>query len=345
MASNHSPYNRFKTKLNSKRYAILNFAAVRFLFTFSLSIAFITSIPWGFYAHKEINYLACFTLPPEMFGFYKQNIGYIQEFAVRADQRRYAIDDEAPRHYIDLDHYEQVAPIDTMPMYWDSAVAKYSEATLLEYGIVPWHVLKVKAWLTKAMKERDYEKIIRLSADLGHYIADAHVPLHTTENYNGQLTNQVGIHGLWESRLPEIFATQYDFYTGKAVYLEQPMHTIWQAVAESFAAKDSVLAMERELTLLMPNTKYSFETKGASTVKVYSRDFSAAYHTALNEMVERRMKKAIYIVGCFWYTAWVDAGEPILEFRINQRIDLQPQIDSLNILMQNAPIKGRMETH
>jgi hypothetical protein len=318
---------------------------VRFLIAFLLSIVFLNSNPWGFYAHKEINYLACFTLPPDMFGFYKANISYIQEFAVRADQRRYAIEEEATRHYIDLDHYEKATPIDTVPMYWDSAVAKYTEATLLEYGIVPWHIMQVKGWLTKAMRERDYERIIKLSADLGHYIADAHVPLHTTENYNGQLTNQVGIHGLWESRLPEIFATNYDFYTGKAVYLNQPLKDIWQSVSESFAAKDSVLLIERQLTSLMPNTKYSFETRGSATIKVYSKEFSEAYHTELQNMIERRMKKAIYMVGCFWYTAWVDAGEPSLLFESNQRMDLQPQLDSLQILMQSAPIKGRMETH
>ena len=70
---------------------------VRYLFAFVLSVCFLASNPWGFYAHKEINYLACFTLPPEMFGFYKTNISTIQELAVRADQRRYAIDAEAPR--------------------------------------------------------------------------------------------------------------------------------------------------------------------------------------------------------------------------------------------------------
>jgi hypothetical protein len=280
-----------------------------------------------------------------MFGFYKSNIAYIREFAVRADQRRYAMDEEAVRHYIDLDHYEKCAPIDTMPQKWDSAKAKYTEVTLNEYGIVPWHILTVKNYLVKAMKNRDYERIIKLSADLGHYIGDAHVPLHTTENYNGQLTNQVGIHGLWESRLPEIFATEYDFYTGKAVYLQRPLQEVWKAVEESFAAKDSVLAMEKELTERMPNSKYSFEGKGATTAKVYSREFSLAYHTALNQMVERRMKKAVYMVGCFWYTAWVDAGQPNLDFDLKIQKDLQPDIDSLNALMRNAAIKGRMETH
>ena len=312
---------------------------------FLFIIAYQSSNPWGFFAHKEINYLANFTLPVEMFGFYKQNIETIREWAVKADQRRYAVEDEAPKHYIDLDHYEKALPLDTLPRSWDSAVAKYGEDYIKEYGIVPWHIMAVKAYLTKAFKEKDYAKIIKLSADLGHYVADAHVPLHATENYNGQLTGQEGIHGLWESRLPEVFATDYDFFTGKAEYIDNMQETVWQFVEESFAAKDSVLLIERELTKAMPTTKYAYETKGRSTVKVYSKAFSTAYHTALNQMVERRMKKAIYMVGCFWYTAWIDAGQPDLDFAINQRIDLTSEIDSLNVLMRSSPIKGRMETH
>ena len=187
------------------------------------------------------------------------------------------------------------------------------------------------------MKEMDYERIIKLSADLGHQIGDAHVPLHTTENYNGQLTNQKGIHGLWESRLPEIFASNYDFFTGKAVYFSNPSEHIWQAISESFAAKNTVLYLEKKLSLEMPNTKYSFETRGATTIKVYSREFSKAYHEAMNNMVERRMKKAVHLVGCFWMTAWVNAGQPSLDFNTVQKKDLQPQIDSLNSLIHNPP--------
>ncbi|MDG2455936.1 MAG: S1/P1 Nuclease, partial [Bacteroidia bacterium] len=68
------------------------------------------------------------------------------------------------------------------------------------------------------------------------------------------------------------------------------------------------------------------------------------YHTAMGTMVERRMKKAIYTTGCFWYTAWIDAGQPDLNFISAQRKDLQPEIDSLRSLM-SSQIKGRMETH
>ena len=66
-----------------------------------------------------------------------------------------------------------------------------------------------------AFIEKDSDKILKYSADLGHYIADAYVPLHTTENYNGQLTGQKGIHAFWESRLPELFSEDYNYLVDK----------------------------------------------------------------------------------------------------------------------------------
>jgi hypothetical protein len=36
-------------------------------------------------------------------------------------------------------------------------------------------------------------EILFIAADLGHYIADAHMPLHTSDNHDGQLTDQKGI--------------------------------------------------------------------------------------------------------------------------------------------------------
>ena len=126
---------------------------------FLFIIAYQSSNPWGFFAHKEINYLANFTLPVEMFGFYKQNIETIREWAVKADQRRYAVEDEAPKHYIDLDHYEKALPLDTLPRSWDSAVAKYGEDYIKEYGIVPWHIMAVKAILPKPLKKKTMLKL------------------------------------------------------------------------------------------------------------------------------------------------------------------------------------------
>lgn len=267
---------------------------------------------WGFYAHQQINRLAIFTLPPEMIGFYKQHIRYLTESAVNPDKRRYIMQGEAPRHYIDLDLYGDSA-LYKLPRQWREAVAMYTEDTLLARGTVPWHIGLVKYQLTQAFLERNETRILRFSADLGHYLADAHVPLHTTSNYNGQLTGQHGIHGFWESRLPELFAEDYDFFVGKAEYLPDPQAAAWQAVASAHLALDSVLTMERELTeRFASGKKYSFEERGNATVRVYSYDFSKAYHERLNGMVERQMRLAIKAVGDFWYTCWVDAGQPDL---------------------------------
>ena len=272
-----------------------------------------TSFFWGFFSHQAINKLAVFTLPDEMSVFYKENLAYITENAVNPDKRRYAVEGEAPRHYIDLDHYPKEIKEDLPKLYWKAAVEKYSEDTLMAYGIVPWQVEKMKYQLTEAFKARDMPNILRLSADVGHYIGDAHVPLHTTENYNGQMTNQVGIHGFWESRLPELFAQKYTFWVGQAAYIENVHQSIWEVVLSSHAALDSVLLFEKELTESMgEDKKFTIDERNGVTVRNYSREFSARYHKMLDDQVERRMRMSVKFVGDFWYTCWVDAGQPVL---------------------------------
>ncbi len=302
---------------------------------------------WGFYGHKRINRMAVFTLPPQMFGFYKEHIEYVTENAVNPDKRRYAVEGEAPRHYIDLDHYYKPGedPAGAMPKKWDDAVAKYSEDTLQAYGIVPWYIVTMKYRLQKAFEIGDVDQILRYSADIGHYVGDAHVPLHTTENYNGQMTNQKGIHGLWESRLVEINADDYDYFVGKAKYIAKPLDFAWEAVMESHAALDSVLRIERELTQEFDSDKkYSYEQRGRVTTKVYSYEFSQAYHGRMNGMVERRMKQAIISVGSIWYTAWVDAGQPDLEKLRGRPVsqELLKELEELEHKHEEGKSKGRV---
>jgi hypothetical protein len=213
-----------------------------------LSSILCASIPWGFYAHKRVNRYAVFTLPEELVGFYKKHIDHLTEHAVDADKRRYAIKEEAPRHYIDIDHYGENS-FQKMPRKWTDAVEKFSEDTLLAYGIVPWHIQTVYNRLVKAFEEKNIDYILKNSADLGHFVSDAHVPLHTTENYNDQLTNQKGIHAFWESRLPELFADDYDYLVGTAEYQYSVLDVAWKAVESSFNSLDSVLLFDKDLSL------------------------------------------------------------------------------------------------
>ena len=135
-----------------------------------------------------------------------------------------------------------------MPRKWNDAVSKYSEDTLQAYGIVPWQIEIIYKRLVYAFIEKDADKILKYSADLGHYVADAHVPLHTTLNYDGQFTGQKGIHAFWESRLPELFSENYDYLVGTAQYEYSVLDFAWETVESSNNAIDSVLSFDKILS-------------------------------------------------------------------------------------------------
>lgn len=295
---------------------------------------------WGFFAHQKINRLAVFTLPSEMIRFYKNNITFIEGHAVDPDKRRYADTAEAPKHFIDADRYGS-APFDSIPQRWKDAVEKYGENVLNENGIVPWQIERTYYSLIKAFQARDSLRILKISADLGHYISDAHVPLHTTENYNGQLTGQIGIHGFWESRLPELFHNEYDFLVGRAQYISNPLKEAWAIVKKAQTHKDSVLLIEADLSRNYPSDKkYTYSQRNGRIERQYSETYARAYHERMNGMVEAQMRSSIIKTGSFWYSAWVDAGQPDLRDLLKIEPDTKEKLKEEN--EQQSFAKGKI---
>jgi hypothetical protein len=297
---------------------------------------------WGFFAHYRINRMAVFILPKAMKGFYFANIEYITEHAVSADKRRYVDSTEASRHFLNADHFGK-KPFKSIPQNWYDAALKYSADTLDKYGTLPWTIEYNYYRLVKAFKEHDTTAILNTSANLGHYIADAHVPLHLTENYNGQLTGQTGIHALWESRLPELFFNEYNLYAGKARYIENPLTEAFKICRSSFKNVDSVLRFERMLSKRFPESKkYAVELHGNRPVKVYSKEYALAYNKILNNMVQRRMRSSILAVGSYWYSAWVDSGQPDLNKLIKRPLG---PAERKKILMEESLFKTGKHLH
>jgi hypothetical protein len=324
------------------KYCFTKHLMVLFTLVFFSSNAF----SWGFFAHERINYYAVFCLPPEMMVLYKPNILFLREHATDPDKRRYAVAAEGPRHYIDIDHYGNY-PYPLLPRKWETAVERYSADTLETYGIVPWWI-QTMAWrLTTAFKEKNQSAILKLSAEIGHYIADAHVPLHACSNHNGQHTGQHGIHGFWEGRIPELLAEkEYDFLVGRADYIADIGRFTWSRVLESAAAADTVLRYERELTAVFPpDAKYAFEIRKGKLVRQYATAFTKAYHLKLGGMVERRMQQSVYAIASIWYSAWVNAGQPDLTQLLNKTFSAaeQKDFDELNEAWRKGKSVGREE--
>ncbi len=282
------------------------------------ALACILLSSWGFFAHKNINFQAIFSLPSELMPFYKNNALYLSEHAVDPDKRRYIVKTEACRHYIDLDHYPEIA-LEEKSMSFQNATNTYSEDSLNRHGTLPWNILLYMKLLEQAFRDQNTELILKYSADIGHYIGDAHVPLHTTSNYNGQYTQQQGIHGLWESRLPELYYAKYDLWIGQADYLIAPHDSIWKCIFESHRLVDKVLKAELEASKRIPERKkYTISYKNGQPIKSYSVLFCKHYQAMLGNMVETRLRKSIKLTADCWFTCWVNAGKPPLEGRITE---------------------------
>lgn len=268
---------------------------------------------WGFHAHRLINRRAVFALPKEMLPFYKKHIAYLEEAATLPDRRRYAVPGESALHYIDLDVLVR-GDVARLPIVYDSARALLGDTALSRHGRLPWTLLRETRRLEEAFFRRDATAILRTSAELGHYLADAHVPLHTTSNYNGQFTGQWGIHGLWEQRLPEVYSETYNTYLRPAAYVQRPSELIWRILAESHAQVEGLLAAERTVRNTLPEGQwYSVERRGGRAVRAYSKRFSGLYQQRVGPQVADRFKASCQHLADLWYTAWVNAGQPPLD--------------------------------
>ncbi len=210
------------------------------------------------------------------------------------------------------------------------------------HGILPYHLQSMQSRLTKAFEESDLEKVLRLTADFGHYIGDACVPLHTTKNYNGQLTDQIGIHAFWESRIPEMVAMEeFDMIVGPAEYIEDKETFFWDLVLTSHKEVDRVLSIEKELRTLFPeDQQFCFEERLNTTVLTQCEAFARAYHEAMNLMVEDRFRLAIKSMGDAVYSAWIDAGQPAFPGKKNLA-KKSAEDDELDRAVQSGKALGR----
>ncbi len=181
---------------------------------------------------------------------------FITEESTVPDLRKYTMNDKAEgcRHFIDLEAYNYKSAAG-MPKTLNDAIEKYGKDTINKYGILPWYIQDMMTKLTSALKNKRKTEILLLAADLGHYIGDAHMPLHTSLNHNGQLTGQVGIHAFWESQLPELFGKNYSLHTAEAHYIPDIEKATWNIIDSSYALVYPLLSIENKMRKDNPEDK------------------------------------------------------------------------------------------
>jgi len=284
---------------------------------FTILILSFGLVSWGVFGHEHINNAAVFTLLKPLQTFFYNHINFITNESTVPDVRKYALSDRAenPRHYIDLENFGSV---DSLPKTLEELNKKYDKKFISENGILPWYIQEMMTKLTKAFKEKRKAEILFIAADLAHYIGDAAMPLHTSANHDGQMTNQKGIHSLWESRLPELFGENYNLYTGEANYITDVEKETWNIIFDTHKLVDELLLADKTTKEDFDKDKIYEKDAEGNVVKnkfkqsVVSKEYCNAFNKNLKGMVEQQMRKAIVNTGNFWYTAWVNAGKPDL---------------------------------
>ena len=274
----------------------------QFLFIIAILIVPSAIWSWGYFAHKWIHREAIKLVPSPLRGFYESVADSIIEKSIEPDTRRRRVKNEEFHHYIDIDHYGRY-PFLEMPREYQAAAQKYSADTLLRYGDAPWHIAKVMDSLTIAMRQKHVKNIVQFSADLGHYVADLHMPLHSSENHDGQMSGNNGIHGRFEWQMIERHQNRIQFTSSAVDSIANPTDAAFEIILNSYIWADNLLRAD---------------TRARDPQRVYQKreDFDDAYYeklfTLTGAIAEQQMSAAAKAVASYWYTAWLRAGRPQL---------------------------------
>ena len=280
---------------------------------------------WGFLVHRTTTQVAVYQLPKTLQPFFFTNMDYLVKNSVRPDQRRNTDKTEDTKHFIDFEAFGDSAAW-KMPSDWNKAIKLYTKDSLLKYGYVPYWIMVMKNRLTDAYKSGNKDSILFYAADIAHYIGDLHVPLHTTLNYDGQLTNQKGLHSLWESMVPEIELENYRLNNNhKARYLGKPEREVWDAARDAHLLLKDVFSKEIHASKsFTDSTKYRWQKRNGRDVRSYSTAFAKAYSKELGNSINKQLLRSSNLIADFWYTSWVDSGRPDLS-RLYQWTDKEKE--------------------
>ena len=269
---------------------------------------------WGFWAHKHITYQAIFVLRGTLFESFRFYMDVLVEKSVNPDKRRFSDPHEHPRHFINFEKYQLYDSLGVKLLKCKFDYIKKNETHLEEKGIAPWYIQHLYQDLVKAFKFQKIKQIINLAADLSHYIADLHVPLHTTFYYNGKEPYQKGIHKLLETTLLELYGNDFLQPLPKAKKIHDLSDFIYRYTRDSYYLVDSVYYFYDMCYKQFNETDiYTFRKKNTYLVKEYSQLFCSCFYKGIGLIIAQRFNAAAQAVGNIWFTAWLEAGSPIIQ--------------------------------
>ncbi|MGA2622978.1 MAG: S1/P1 nuclease [Bacteroidota bacterium] len=262
--------------------------------TFSVLLFFLTvlcttgSFGWGSTGHRFINLKAVYNLPNSMSSFKADSLFY-QAHASDADARKSSDPSEAPRHYIDIDAYPD---FHHLSHNLDSVIALYGQDIVTSRGILPWAIAATVDSLT-AQLARHNGNAQETASDLGHYVGDAHQPLHCTADYNPN-----GMHSRYETTMIDMYVSQLSVHQDSIQYVSSPLDFAFDFIYHSNSLASTLAYADR-----MAEVSSGWDGTLNPPAAYYSELWLRVGTLTLDQI-----QRATVALASLWYTAWVNAG-------------------------------------
>ena len=168
---------------------------------------------------------------------------------------------------------------------------------IIDYGTVPWVIEEWTDSLTVLMANGQWDIVWQVAAELGHYVADSHQPLHLTLNYNGQSTGNYGIHSRYETQMMNAHLSELPLPDTSSVYWNSVIDSTFRYIDEIYPYVSDIIAADDLASDQDPN---------------YNSTYYNILWNELDSLTIDVVHCAIVDLASIWHTAWVNAGNPSL---------------------------------
>jgi hypothetical protein len=249
---------------------------------------------WGTNAQRLIVNHAVDTLPYELRPFFEANrnflIQHVNDPLLQLDKHP----NERQNHFIELDKYGKF-PFDALPRNYKSALSKYSKSKIDATGLLPWQIGVYSAKLTDDMRNGRWDEAKVDAAFLANYVAEAHDPFNTTENYEGRMTGQNGVNERFNTMLIDRYGSFFPVNPHDAFFISDPTDFAFDACLNAHSLVESLLLADRAAK------------RGLSS---YTDDYYDRFYNLSAASLIKQLSDASTDVGSYWLTAWINAGRP-----------------------------------
>jgi hypothetical protein len=199
-------------------------------------------------------------------------------------------------HVIYLNRYPPF-PFESLPRNYKKAVEKFGLSKIEANGVLPWQIGVYSAKLTEAFRQRNMEDIRLYSSLLAHYVAEAHDPFNTTDNTDGQRTDQLGVSNRFGTNLVDRYSLFFPMRANDASYINDPTDNAFEDCLSAHSWLQIILLADR---------------RSRGGLADYTDEYYDHFYNQVGAVLIRQLSDAASAVGSYWLTAWTNAGKPTL---------------------------------